>query len=121
VSTITLRDEFIRCGRKGCKSCPHGPYRYAYWKENGKLRKKYLGRPAASPTLAEATFQARHEHLEACAAERINALCFLLGRRTFTESRKAYRRALRLAEEAGDREAALDLRKAWQEAWGNRR
>jgi len=23
--------------------CPHGPYYYAYWKENGKLKKKYIG------------------------------------------------------------------------------
>jgi hypothetical protein len=22
---------------------PHGPYYYAYWKENGKLKKKYIG------------------------------------------------------------------------------
>jgi hypothetical protein len=24
--------------------CPHGPYYYAYWKnDNGKLKKKYIG------------------------------------------------------------------------------
>ncbi len=45
------REEYIRCGKdktKKCKSCPHGPYYYAYWKQksstnDGKVNKKYLG------------------------------------------------------------------------------
>jgi hypothetical protein len=40
----TIREEFVKCGKAGCKKCPHGPYRYAYWRENGKLRKRYLGK-----------------------------------------------------------------------------
>ncbi len=40
----TFREEYVRCSRGGCNKCPHGPYRYAYWRENGKLRKKYLGK-----------------------------------------------------------------------------
>lgn len=39
----TLREEFVKCGKFSCNNCPHGPYYYAYWKYNGKLRKKYLG------------------------------------------------------------------------------
>ena len=48
----TLREEYVRCGKdkiNKCKSCRHGPYFYAYWREkvsehnNYKLRKKYLG------------------------------------------------------------------------------
>ena len=28
-----------------CPRCKHGPYFYAYWKDNkGKLRKKYVGK-----------------------------------------------------------------------------
>jgi hypothetical protein len=38
----SVREEFIRCGKISCFSCPHGHY-YAYWKENGKLKKKYVG------------------------------------------------------------------------------
>ena len=43
----TIRKEYNRCGKdkfNKCNSYPHGPYYYAYWKdENGKLRKKYIG------------------------------------------------------------------------------
>jgi hypothetical protein len=41
----TLRAEYVNCGR-----CPvqHGPYWYAYWREEGRLRKRYLGAPPAS-------------------------------------------------------------------------
>ncbi|MDQ4074467.1 MAG: hypothetical protein M3162_09230 [Thermoproteota archaeon] len=43
----SIREEFIKCGKDECNSCPHGPYYYAYWKDkingNNKLKKKYLG------------------------------------------------------------------------------
>jgi hypothetical protein len=48
----TYRQEYTRCGRPHCKHCVkgpgHGPYWYAYRRENGKLRKRYVGkeRPA---------------------------------------------------------------------------
>lgn len=47
----TYRQEYVRCGKKGCRRCPHGPYWYAYWRESGKLRKRYVGKtfPASSP------------------------------------------------------------------------
>ncbi|HYY45236.1 MAG TPA: hypothetical protein VE975_08640 [Actinomycetota bacterium] len=41
---VTYRLESVRCGRKGCKSCPHGPYWYAYYREGGRLRSRYIGR-----------------------------------------------------------------------------
>ncbi|PWU82417.1 MAG: hypothetical protein DLM72_01995, partial [Candidatus Nitrosopolaris wilkensis] len=38
---VTIRREYIDCGKLDCQWV-HGPYYYAYWKdENGKLRKKY--------------------------------------------------------------------------------
>ncbi len=46
---VTIREEFIKCGKDACNLCPHGPYYYAYWKDkannnnSNKLRKKYLG------------------------------------------------------------------------------
>jgi hypothetical protein len=41
----TIRKEYIKCGKDLCLGCEHGPYYYAYWRdENGKLKKKYIGR-----------------------------------------------------------------------------
>ena len=33
---ISYRQKLIKCGRESCNSCPHGPYWYAEWSENGK-------------------------------------------------------------------------------------
>lgn len=41
---VTYRHETVRCGKPGCQSCPHGPYWYAYYRENGRLRSRYIGR-----------------------------------------------------------------------------
>ena len=41
---VTYRLETVRCGKAACRSCPHGPYWYAYWRENGKLRSRYVGK-----------------------------------------------------------------------------
>ncbi len=40
---VTFRLEEVRCGKASCTRCPHGPYWYAYWREDGKVRKRYLG------------------------------------------------------------------------------
>jgi hypothetical protein len=41
----TIREEYIKCGKDYCLGCKHGPYYYAYWRdESGKLKKKYIGR-----------------------------------------------------------------------------
>ncbi len=45
-SNATIREEYIRCGKSECTS-EHGPYYYAYWKnDKGKLRKKCIGKYA---------------------------------------------------------------------------
>ncbi len=41
--------EQIRCGKPGCKCAGengelHGPYWYAYWRESGKLKSRYIGK-----------------------------------------------------------------------------
>lgn len=49
--TYTYRQEYIRCGRDGCRCASgerHGPYTYKYWKEEGRLRKAYVGKTAAA-------------------------------------------------------------------------
>jgi hypothetical protein len=41
---VKLRQRAVRCGKASCTRCPHGPYWYAYWWENGKRRSRYLGK-----------------------------------------------------------------------------
>jgi len=42
--TVTYRQEHVRCGRDNCTRCPHGPYWYAYWREDGRVRSRYIGK-----------------------------------------------------------------------------
>jgi hypothetical protein len=39
----TIRQEFVRCGGPDCQNS-HGPYLYAYWKQDKKLKKRYVGK-----------------------------------------------------------------------------
>lgn len=39
----TIRQEYTKCGKVDCDK-KHGPYLYAYWKDKGKLKKKYVGK-----------------------------------------------------------------------------
>ena len=32
---VRYREQLIRCGKQNCTRCPHGPYWYAYWNEDG--------------------------------------------------------------------------------------
>ncbi|MBT8203179.1 MAG: hypothetical protein HKN74_04450 [Acidimicrobiia bacterium] len=41
---VRYREQLIRCGKQNCTRCPHGPYWYAYWTEDGRRRSCYLGR-----------------------------------------------------------------------------
>lgn len=41
---VTYRQERVRCGKDSCSTCPHGPYWYAYWREDGRTSKQYIGR-----------------------------------------------------------------------------
>jgi hypothetical protein len=43
---VTYREELVRCGKERCTRCPHGPYWYAYWREGGRLRSRYIGKRA---------------------------------------------------------------------------
>src|SRR5688500_7412307 len=40
---VTYRLETVKCGKDNCSRCPHGPYWYAYWREDGRVRSRYLG------------------------------------------------------------------------------
>ena len=40
----TIVAKFVKCGREGCRKCPHGPYYYLVYKEGGKVIWKYIGK-----------------------------------------------------------------------------
>lgn len=44
VERITYQQKLIRCGKAGCKACPHGPYWYAFWDQAGRTKSKYIGK-----------------------------------------------------------------------------
>lgn len=41
---VGYRQQSVRCGKPSCTRCPHGPYWYAYWREGGKVRTRYVGK-----------------------------------------------------------------------------
>lgn len=41
---VSYRLESVKCGKPGCTRCPHGPYWYAYWREGGRVKSRYIGR-----------------------------------------------------------------------------
>lgn len=41
---VRLREQWVRCGKQSCRTCPHGPYWYAYWSEAGRRRSRYVGK-----------------------------------------------------------------------------
>ncbi len=61
IGSITFRYETVRCGKANCTRCPHGPYWYAYWKEGGRTRSRYVGRalPEKAREVHEAKLKAR--------------------------------------------------------------
>lgn len=40
----TLQLEKVACGKATCKTCPHGPYWYAYRRQGARLVSKYIGK-----------------------------------------------------------------------------
>lgn len=44
----TMREEFVDCGKDRCKKCDngpsHGPYWYLYYRKDGRLVSKYVGK-----------------------------------------------------------------------------
>jgi DNA-binding SARP family transcriptional activator len=44
---VKYRREYRKCGKNGCETCAagsgHGPYWYAYWNEDGRRRRRYIG------------------------------------------------------------------------------
>jgi hypothetical protein len=54
--------QWVRCGRRNCRCARgqlHGPYHYHFWRQGGRLRRRYV-RPADVPRV-RAACQARRE------------------------------------------------------------
>ena len=49
---VSLRQQMVRCGKQGCTKCPHGPYWYAHWTEEGRRRTRYVRRLPEEESLA---------------------------------------------------------------------
>ncbi|GAC1645000.1 MAG: hypothetical protein NVS4B12_10630 [Ktedonobacteraceae bacterium] len=53
---ITYQLQYRKCGKASCSTCRngqgHGPYWYAYWREDSRLRSGYVGK--VNPNEAEA-------------------------------------------------------------------
>src|SRR5574340_1004607 len=60
--SLTFRYETVRCGKANCTRCPHGPYWYVYWKEDGRTRSRYVGRslPDKARKVHEQKLRAKH-------------------------------------------------------------
>jgi hypothetical protein len=41
--TARYRQRLVSCGKATCTACPHGPYWYAHWTEDGRRRSRYIG------------------------------------------------------------------------------
>jgi len=54
MAKVSYQHEWVKCGKPGCKKCPHGPYWYAYWREDGRLRSRYLGSAKAGRSPGDA-------------------------------------------------------------------
>jgi len=118
--TFTLRDELVRCGRKGCRSCPHGPYRYAYWREGGRTRKKYIGKIVKPSSKQLDEVMPRFDLDDDLANLAICNLVAKIALRNFVSCRLRYRGAMRALRKEGDLHGVAWLRKLWQAAWPGR-
>lgn len=41
---MSYQCKWIRCGKSACKSCPHGPYWYRFWRDGSSTRCEYVGK-----------------------------------------------------------------------------
>ena len=54
----SVHAQWVKCGKPGCRCARgelHGPYFYLFWRENGRLRKKYVRRSDLLQVLSATT------------------------------------------------------------------
>jgi hypothetical protein len=71
-TNVTVCFQYVRCGREWCHCMKggslHGPYLYRFWREEGRLRKRYLRRATVTELHEQA---ARRQHRQERQAARI--------------------------------------------------
>lgn len=130
IGDVWYRQERRSCGKK-CGKCPHGPFWYAYWRTQGRLKSKYIGKEL--PPDVEALMKEQFP-VETPMTEEEKAYLALGGMQgmTFSAMRKLYRgnmvklTALWNQEQENCRKAELleeiaDLRRAWKLLFPGRR
>jgi hypothetical protein len=111
--------KYIRCGKTGCKACPHGPYWYAYWREDKKVRCEYIGK--VDPRKDASPQESADSELDAIFDKRkaSSALAFkILGLPNGVGEQVAKQQYRRLAKErhpdaGGDHRSFTRLNAAW--------
>ncbi|KGF71563.1 hypothetical protein DO97_17510 [Neosynechococcus sphagnicola sy1] len=49
---ISYQQQYRRCGKPTCGTCPHGPYWYAYWRDGAKVKSRYIGKELHKSAIA---------------------------------------------------------------------
>ena len=75
---MSLRWQYVRCGKSSCKTCPHGPYLYEFWRKSdtGKMRSRYIGKEDR---------RFKEEKEKESAAARYDQRCLIFSRSTASD------------------------------------
>ncbi len=70
---VTYRRQYRRCGKAGCTCCGlgrpgHGPYWYAFWREGGRPRSRYVGKEPPPGAAVDVALQMQDPSASAPAA-----------------------------------------------------
>lgn len=125
----TYRCEYVKCGKRGCRKCPHGPYWYGYWREEGKVRKRYVGKvdphtraegksdtqSEAPPVTQERDWREAILNSRTATRELARRIIGVSAGATREEVRKVYQRRMLDAhpDRGGDKREAAFLNAAW--------
>lgn len=123
----TFRAEYVRCGKPNCGSCPHGPYWYEYFREDGKLRKRYHGKvdprkrsQGRGGTAGGQTSPKPHSHdrIFCNRTASVDLACEILGltgREGMADARRLYGRLIMVhhPDRGGDRDVCARITAAW--------
>jgi hypothetical protein len=71
-ASLTFSLQWIRCGKPACELW-HGPYWYAYWKEEGRNRSRYLGRNLPAFVVEAFREASASEEMTAVESRRLNS------------------------------------------------
>jgi len=66
--------QYVRCGKAGCRCADgtlHGPYLYRFWREAGRLKKRYVPQSEADPVQAACRAWQEHQAIMRKARDRV--------------------------------------------------